>query len=210
MPLDNSCTQSFRTNRIKCKAIAGTPGPLSNEQTVPESTFVDFKLGRMPYLVQPNGGPVTTDAGCCGDGSGGGGIVTPVDCNVCREMGGILATVNVYNDLRSTLTSGTLPVPPSGYNGLVIIFSGPSGNQDYIIDSLIIPQDGGGNITISPTGYTTYRKCSFSQNPTFKQDFIIIFDENISYPSLQLSADITINGTIQTCDVAIISNTTAP
>lgn len=67
MPLDNSGTQSFRTHRLKCKAIAGTPGPLSNEQTVPESTFVDYKLGRMPYLVQPSsGGPVTTDAGCCG------------------------------------------------------------------------------------------------------------------------------------------------
>ncbi len=70
MPLDNSGTQSFRTNRIKCKSIAGgrvqnASMPLSNEQTAPESTFVDFKKGRTPYLVQPNGGPVTTDAGCC-------------------------------------------------------------------------------------------------------------------------------------------------
>ncbi len=67
MPLDNSNTQSFRTNRLRCKAIAGGPAAmrLSNEQTVPESTFVDFKKGRTPYLVQPNGGPVTTDAGCC-------------------------------------------------------------------------------------------------------------------------------------------------
>jgi len=68
MPLDNSGTQSFRTHRLRCKAIAGGIATmrLSNEQTVPESTFVDYKLGRMPYLVQPNGGPVTTDVGCCG------------------------------------------------------------------------------------------------------------------------------------------------
>ncbi len=66
MPLDNSGTQSFRARRLKCKAIAGTPGRISNEQTVPQSTFVNYKLGRMPYLVQPSSGPVTTDAGCCG------------------------------------------------------------------------------------------------------------------------------------------------
>lgn len=66
MPLDNSNSQSFRTHRMRCKAIAGTPGRLSNEKTVSESTFIDYKLGRTPYLVQPSsGGPVTTDAGCC-------------------------------------------------------------------------------------------------------------------------------------------------
>lgn len=207
MPLDNSNTQSFRTNRLKCKSIAGgrvqnASMPLSNEQTVPESTFVDYKKGRTSYIVQPSSGsPVTTDAGCCG-----GGGVTPVDCNVCRRMNGILATVNVYNGLRTNLTSGTLPDPPPGYTGLVIILDGPSGNQEYIIDSLIIPQSGGGTTTRNPTGYTTYRECVVFPNPsTLKQDFIIIFDGTISYPSLVLSADITINGTIQTCDVAIIS-----
>ncbi len=67
MPLDNSNTQSFRTHRLKCKAAAATPGPITNEQTTPESSFVDYKLGKMSYIVQPaSGGPVTTDAGCCG------------------------------------------------------------------------------------------------------------------------------------------------
>jgi hypothetical protein len=68
MPLDNSNTQSFRTHRLRCKASAATPGPITNEQTTPESSFVDYKLGKMSYIVQPaSGGPVTTDAGCCSD-----------------------------------------------------------------------------------------------------------------------------------------------
>ncbi len=71
MPLDNSNDQSFRTYRIKCKAIAGgrVQNPtmrLSNEQTVPQTTFVDYKQGRTPYLVQPaSGAPAITNPGCC-------------------------------------------------------------------------------------------------------------------------------------------------
>jgi hypothetical protein len=211
MPLDNSNSQSFRTHRLRCKAIAGgrvqnAAMPLSNEQTVPDSTFVDFKLGRMPYLVQPSsGGPVTTNAGCCSSG------VAPVDCNVCSGMLGILTTLLQYDNLRTNLTSGTLPDHPVGYDGLVIILSAQSCGQNYTIDSLLIPQPLGPPITRNPSGYTTNRECVvFPNPPTNKQDFIIIFDSSITYPSLVLDVDVTINGTIQPCGVPIISNPVSP
>lgn len=206
MPLDNSNTQSFRTHRLKCKAIAGVPGPRSNEQTVAESTYVDYKLGKTSLLVQPNGGPVSTDAGCC---IGGG--VPPVDCNICSGMNGILTTLLNYDRLRNNLTSGTLPTPPPGYSGLVIILSAQSCGQNYNIDSLLIPQPFGPPITRNPVGYITNRDCVvFPNPPTAKQDFIIIFDASITYPSLVLNVDVTINGNIQPCGVPIISNPSSP
>ena len=115
MPLDNSNTQSFRTHRLKCKAAAATPGPITNEQTTPESSFVDYKLGKMPYVVQPNAGPVTTDAGCCGS-------ECDVLCITC------LAARYIPTTVYSTLITSLGPAPlPAGYNyqyvGIVIFKS---------------------------------------------------------------------------------------
>jgi hypothetical protein len=110
MPIDTRNTQGERINRIKHKAMASTPGPISNEQTVPESTYVEYKLGKMPYVVQPSsGGPTIVDAGCCGPA-----------CLPCGITPG--ATWNYFPlALRTTLPfiyGGTIVAPqppPSNY-----------------------------------------------------------------------------------------------
>jgi hypothetical protein len=199
MPLDNSGSQSFRTHRLKCKATAGTPGRISNEQTVAESTFVDYKLGKMPYIVQPNDGPAITDAGCCNNN-------VPADCSACAIMGGLLMSTAVYEAFRqNSIIRGSLPPVPSPYpvGGTVILLSAPSCNQNYIIDYLTLPQQVG-TITITPSGYEVNRNCLVVGN-TALQDIIVIFDQSVLYPTLDFRTDVTISGSIQPCNERIIS-----
>ncbi len=201
MPLDNSNTQSFRTHRLRCKAIAGGRAqnvamPLSNEQTAPASTFTDFKLGRMPYLVQPNCGPVTIDAGCC--------IESSNICATCPQVSGSLMPTTLYDNTVRSLYNG-LPTVPVGYVGLVIVLLAPACSQQFNISSLILPQPFGQTITYTPMSTPLYSDCTLIADPLLAQDFIVIFDPTVTYQNLVVSLDVTINGTIQPCNLQIVN-----
>jgi hypothetical protein len=211
MPLDNSGTQSFRTHRLKCKAIAGTPGPLSNAQTVPESTFVDYKLGRMPYLVQPSsGGPVTTDAGCCG------GVSDCLPCGITpvaiRNVFPLSVGPQFPDQFGETVT--VPPLPPSDYPLIACVGGGvgilvtvpPCPGASYTVTGLRLEN----NLTIECISYLIGTGDASSIGGENPSDFIIAYpmtniscDDTTGQPLLSFTITITKNGcrtTVMTVD----------
>lgn len=188
MPIDNSNSQSFRTHRLKCKAIAGTPGPLSNAQTVPESTFVDYKLGRTPYLVQPNGGPATVDAGCCGSSCPG------VVCSYIIQAQSISVDTYISNYLPFT----NIPVQ-GGFTDSVILITMPGCGQQFNITGLSNTLDG--NISFTEINVASGVTPPFPIPPPFPAtfDIIVVFPTSI----VTVGQLITVTGTIEPCGFPI-------
>jgi len=203
MPLDNSSTQSFRTHRLKCKAIAGglAAMPLSNEQTVPESTFVDYKLGRTPYLVQPSGGPVTTDAGCCG------GVSDCLPCGITpvaiRNVFPLAVGPQFPVQFGGTVT--VPPPPPSNYPLIACVGGGfgilitvpPCPGASYTVTGLRLEN----NLTIECISYLIGTGDALSINGEDPSDFIIAYpmtniscDDTTGQPLLSFTITITKNG----------------
>lgn len=218
MPLDTSNSQSDRTKRIKCKAIAGgrvqnSAMPLSNEQAVSESTFVDFKLGRMPYIVQPaSGGPAITDEGCCS-------AAPTQNCYLCNVLfEAVLVTIADYNSIGALLGI-TMPPIPDGYtNNTIVRIYMSSCNQSLDIEQLDItvysssnPPVPYTNITFDPSETGIIRNItplSPIPPPFTSLDFFFIFPSTaITYDEsdVGISAVGTVTGTVQTCGLPIIS-----
>ena len=193
MPLDNSGTQSFRTHRLRCKAIAGgrvqnAAMRLSKEQTVPESTFVDFKLGRMPYLVQPNGGPATVDAGCCGSAA----AACPGE--YCSYIIGA-SSISEADYIDGQLTIPQLPGVPDGYTNTVMVIGIYGCNQTYNITGVSYS---GGHIEYGSGDIYIVQGIIPPEGPPI--DFIVIFPTTI-VPEEEL---LTVTGTIEPCGLSLI------
>lgn len=187
MPTDTSNTQSFRTNRLKCKLIAesrGGPQNISNQQSVPQSLLLEVHQGQTDAIIHNATSAPTVDAGCCGN-----------HCDAsCAYITAFSVPVLDYN--TNAIALG-LPLTPVGYtsDSVVLGYTLPC-NVDYIFTSIA---NGLSPLTI--LNYYMVRNIFIIDIGNNVNFFSFFIEENIG----ALLTPITVSGNILPCNLSFIN-----